>query len=201
MVRIAGVDLPSNKRMEIALTYIYGIGRSMALEIVDRAKIDPARKAKDLTESEVVALRDIIKDYEVEDIPFFINYFLAKYNKELNKDIKYITGEALNVLQDYSWPGNVRELENLIERIATLSKDDHIDAVHLPKDLINSKPNNNGAFNLEEGSLMKAVRNFEKKIVIDALRHCNGNQTSTAKTLGIHRTTLISKLEAYGIKD
>ena len=66
MVRIAGVDLPSNKRMEIALTYIYGIGRSMALEIIDRAKIDPARKAKDLTESEVVALRDILKDYEVE---------------------------------------------------------------------------------------------------------------------------------------
>ena len=68
MVRIAGVDLPSNKRMEIALTYIYGIGRCMALEIIDRAKIDPARKAKDLTESEVVALRDIIKDYEVEGV-------------------------------------------------------------------------------------------------------------------------------------
>ena len=66
MVRIAGVDLPSNKRMEIALTYIYGIGRCKALEIIDRAKIDRTRKAKDLTESEVVALRDIIKDYEVE---------------------------------------------------------------------------------------------------------------------------------------
>ena len=66
MVRIAGVDLPSNKRLEIGLTYIYGIGRSLALEIIDRAKIDPARKGKDLTESEVVALRDIIKDYEVE---------------------------------------------------------------------------------------------------------------------------------------
>jgi len=66
MVRIAGVDLPSNKRMEIALTYIYGIGRSLALEILDRAKIDPAQRAKDLTEPEVVALRDTIKDYKVE---------------------------------------------------------------------------------------------------------------------------------------
>ena len=66
MVRIAGVDLPSNKRMEIGLTYIYGIGRALALDILDRAKIDPARKAKDLTESEVVALRDTIKDYSVE---------------------------------------------------------------------------------------------------------------------------------------
>jgi len=66
MVRLAGVDLPSNKRIEIALTYIYGIGRAVALEIIDRAKIDRTRKAKDLTESEVVALRDILKDYEVE---------------------------------------------------------------------------------------------------------------------------------------
>jgi small subunit ribosomal protein S13 len=66
MARIAGVDLPSNKRVEIGLTYIYGIGRSTALEILDRAKIDPARRAKDLTESDVVALRDIIKDYTVE---------------------------------------------------------------------------------------------------------------------------------------
>ena len=136
-----------------------------------------------------------------EDIPLFINYFLAKYNKELNKDIKYMSGEALKVFEEYSWPGNIRELENLIERIVTLSKDDHIDTAHLPKDIVNLKRSNNGAFNLEEGSLMKAVRNFEKKIIIEALRYCNGNQTSTAKTLGIHRTTLISKLEAYGIKD
>jgi small subunit ribosomal protein S13 len=66
MVRISGVDLPSNKRMEIGLTYIYGIGRSLALEILDRAKVDPARRAKDLTEAEVIALRDTIKDYKVE---------------------------------------------------------------------------------------------------------------------------------------
>jgi DNA-binding NtrC family response regulator len=112
-----------------------------------------------------------------------------------------MTGEALKVFQEYSWPGNIRELGNLIERIVTLSKDDHIDTAHLPKDIIHSKPNNNGTFSLEEGSLMKAVRIFEKKIIIEALRYCNGNQTSTAKTLGIHRTTLISKLEAYGIKD
>jgi len=66
MVRISGVDLPANKRIEIGLTYIYGIGRAMALKIIDQARVDPGRKAKDLTESEVVALRDVIKDYKVE---------------------------------------------------------------------------------------------------------------------------------------
>ncbi len=66
MVRIAGVDLPPNKRMEIALTYIYGIGRPLALEILSRARIEVGRKSKDLTEQDVVSLRDVIKDYKVE---------------------------------------------------------------------------------------------------------------------------------------
>ena len=137
----------------------------------------------------------------IDDLLLFINYFIAKYNKELNKNIKYVTGEALRVLQNYSWPGNVRELENLIERIITLSKEDHIDIAHLPRELFNIKPDSLERFVLDEGSLLKAVRNFEKKIIIEALKSCGGNQTNAAKTLGIHRTTLISKLEAYGIKD
>jgi small subunit ribosomal protein S13 len=66
MVRLSGVDLPPNKRLEIGLTYIYGIGRPLALEILSRANIDSGRRAKELTEHEVVALREIIKDYRVE---------------------------------------------------------------------------------------------------------------------------------------
>ena len=66
MVRISGIDLPSNKRLEIGLTYIYGIGRSLSQEILHRAGIDPNLKVKDLTDSQVVALRDVIKDYKVE---------------------------------------------------------------------------------------------------------------------------------------
>jgi DNA-binding NtrC family response regulator len=134
----------------------------------------------------------------IEDLPRFINYFILKYNKELNKNITRITDEALKILQEYPWPGNVRELGNLIERIITLAKDDHIDVDHLPKDLASSKSKNE-IFILEEGSLLKAVKSYEKHIIEDALRSCNGNRTTTAKTLGIHRTTLISKMEAYGV--
>lgn len=136
----------------------------------------------------------------ISDIPLFVNYFIARYNKELNKNIKYITGEALKIFQGYSWPGNVRELENLIERLMTLSKEDKIDTVHIPAELVDSRPESSGKFTLEDGSLLKAVRNFEKKIITDALMSFGGNQTNAAKALGIHRTTLISKLEAYGIK-
>ncbi|SHI18901.1 30S ribosomal protein S13 [Sporanaerobacter acetigenes] len=66
MARIAGVDLPRDKRVEIGLTYIYGIGRSRSNEILKKANINPDTKVKDLTESEIAALREIVDNYHVE---------------------------------------------------------------------------------------------------------------------------------------
>src|SRR6059036_783787 len=60
MARLAGVDLPHNKRMEIALTYIYGIGRSAALTICAEAQVDPGRKSDDLNDDEMTRLRRVI---------------------------------------------------------------------------------------------------------------------------------------------
>ena len=60
MARIAGVDLPRNKRMEVALTYIFGIGRPMARKILTEASIDLSKKSDTLTESEVAKIREII---------------------------------------------------------------------------------------------------------------------------------------------
>lgn len=67
MARIAGVDLPRRKHINIALTYIYGIGHTAAVEICEKAKVDPCRKAEELTDGEVKAIRDLINDeYKVE---------------------------------------------------------------------------------------------------------------------------------------
>ncbi len=67
MARIAGVDLPKNKRAEIGLTYIYGIGHSTAVEILKKSKVDPGKKVADLTDEEVATIRAIIQnDYKVE---------------------------------------------------------------------------------------------------------------------------------------
>ena len=67
MPRIAGVDLPANKRVEIALTYIYGIGRSSASKIIAEAGIDPLTRMRDVTEEEAARLREIIeRDYVIE---------------------------------------------------------------------------------------------------------------------------------------
>ena len=67
MARIAGVDIPNNKRVEIALTYIYGIGRKSSNDILAQTGIDPDKRAKDLTEDEIAKLRDVIENaYTVE---------------------------------------------------------------------------------------------------------------------------------------
>jgi small subunit ribosomal protein S13 len=67
MARVAGVELPRNKRIEIALTYIYGIGRTTASKILDKAKVDPARNSDDLTPDEQVRIRQVIdQDHKVE---------------------------------------------------------------------------------------------------------------------------------------
>jgi len=67
MARIAGVDLPRNKRVEVALTYIYGIGRKTSREMLGKAQVNPDTRVKDLAEAEVARLRTIIdQDYKVE---------------------------------------------------------------------------------------------------------------------------------------
>ncbi len=67
MARIAGVELPRNKRSFIALTYIYGIGRSSALKILEKAGVDPMKKIGELTDEEIGRIRDIINaEYKVE---------------------------------------------------------------------------------------------------------------------------------------
>ena len=81
MARIAGVDLPRNKRIEISLTYIYGVGRVTALEICTKASIDAGSRTEHLSESEVIKLREIIeRDYKVE----------GDLRREVNQNIKML---------------------------------------------------------------------------------------------------------------
>ena len=82
MARIAGVDLPRNKRVEIGLTYIYGIGRSQSLKILGQTGVNPGSLVKDLTETEVSKLRDVIeREYKVE----------GDLRREVSMNIKRLT--------------------------------------------------------------------------------------------------------------
>lgn len=67
MARIAGVDLPKNKRMEVALTYIFGVGPKRAKDVLEKAKISPDLRTDNLTDGDVAVIREVIeKDFKVE---------------------------------------------------------------------------------------------------------------------------------------
>jgi small subunit ribosomal protein S13 len=66
MVRLAGVDLKNEKRIDVALCYIYGIGQSLSRKILRETAVKPEIRVKDLSESDVVKLRDVLRDYTVE---------------------------------------------------------------------------------------------------------------------------------------
>jgi small subunit ribosomal protein S13 len=78
MARIKGVDIPNEKRVEIALTYIYGIGRKLALTVLNDAKIDLNKRAKDLTDEEITRIRDEVSKHSVE----------GDLRREVNMNIK-----------------------------------------------------------------------------------------------------------------
>jgi small subunit ribosomal protein S13 len=66
VARIAGVNLPLNKRVEVGLTYVHGVGRSTANDVLEKVGVDPNTYVKDLTEEETVKLRDAVEELEVE---------------------------------------------------------------------------------------------------------------------------------------
>ena len=66
MARISGVDIPRDKHVDVSLTYIYGIGRPTAIEILKKANVNPDKRVKDLTEEEFAAIRKEVETYKVE---------------------------------------------------------------------------------------------------------------------------------------
>jgi small subunit ribosomal protein S13 len=81
LARIAGVNIPPNKRIEIGLTYVYGIGPSTSRKILAQAKVDPNTAVKDLTEDEVVKLREAVESLNVE----------GDLRRERSQDVKRLT--------------------------------------------------------------------------------------------------------------
>ena len=66
MARIVGVDLPKDKRLIIALTYVYGIGPFLSNKIIEKLRLDPSKRVKDLDENEIVSIRELARTYQVE---------------------------------------------------------------------------------------------------------------------------------------
>jgi DNA-binding NtrC family response regulator len=138
------------------------------------------------------------------DIPLLVGHFLKKFNNYHKRKIEGFSEEATNALTEYDWPGNVRELENVVKRTIILSENSMIKFEDLPEHI-----QQNSVFvrqgdntKLAEGlSLVEAVKDYERKLILEALEKSEGVKTKAAKLLNIKRTTLVEKIKKQNLPE
>ncbi|MGM0546640.1 MAG: sigma-54-dependent transcriptional regulator [Bacteroidota bacterium] len=132
-----------------------------------------------------------------EDIPLLAHHFLQKYNKELKRNLKGITSDAMGAMMAYQWKGQVRELENVIERAILLSDGDFLGIDDLPASFRESSEREN--FQIDNDKLDEAIQVFEKHHIQSVLKRTEGNKSEAARLLGIDPSTLYRKMERLGV--
>ncbi len=122
-----------------------------------------------------------------EDIPLLVDFFLQKYSKQMDLQLRQISIEAMHILESYDWPGNVRELENLIERVLALSHAETVTTRDLPVHLLTNRRTNPDLIQLpEEGLDLEAyLESIRTQLMIQALERTDGIQTQAAELLGM----------------
>jgi PAS domain S-box-containing protein len=130
-----------------------------------------------------------------EDIPIIVQSFIRSNNQKTGKKILGLSPEALEKLTAYRWPGNVRELRNAIEYAFVLCPSGGIGSQHLPP-----KISGLSLECVEPADLKSSSDNEqEKDQLLEALRQSNGNQSETARRLGVSRVTIWKRMKKYGI--
>ena len=143
-----------------------------------------------------------------DDVPLLAYHFLKKYAKEMKKDIRSISVDAMNMLTAYSWPGNVRQLENVIERAIVMAEGEAITTEHLPFAVRAeiAHPDTPIPKTSEDLKEIKkriresAVEGIEKSFILDALTRNDWNVTKSAKDVGMQRPNFQALMRKYNIR-
>lgn len=129
----------------------------------------------------------------IDDLEEFAYHFLAQANEELGKDVKHISGKAMELLKQHRWDGNLRELRNVMRRATLFAENQEITEDNLP--ILASRIQRT-----QEKEDMALQPGDEKEQIIAALRKARGNKTVASKLLQIDRKTLYNKMHLYGIE-
>ena len=142
----------------------------------------------------------------MEDIPLYIDYFLAHFNEKYGKNVRKLTPNLRNTLLKYNWPGNVRELRHVIGAMVNISDEDVLSTKHLPiyfKEAMDMREDAENSLKAENISLKIPLKDtmerIEKEYIIKSLDYCNGNITKAAEILGIPRQTLKFRMDKLKI--
>ncbi len=127
-----------------------------------------------------------------EDIPLLANYFVEKYARELDRDVRGISRDALRLLAGHDWKGNIRELSNAIERSVIFAAGEDIASADLPDAVRAATPRDPEP----SANLKEATAEFERAHILRMIEQCGGNKRKAAKLLGLGVTSLYRKLGA-----
>jgi len=185
--------LGSNKPVPLNIRLISATHRDLALEVQRRSFREDLFFRINTITIHMPALRR-----RKEDIPFLVEHFLAKFAARERKAVRGIGKKALNSLMKHDFPGNVRELENVIERAVILSRHEEISDEDLPVFTAGGDALQDIAS--AEMPLPDKIREFEKRLILEALEKNRFVGTRTAKELGLSESTLRYKMEILGIK-
>lgn len=140
-----------------------------------------------------------------DDIILLARHFAKKFCFENKKEMLDFSLDAVDLLNQYYWPGNIRELSNAIERAVIMSSGVLIYAEDLPEHITQGKsdhiPHSTDQANILSGNLTlkEQMKNYERELILNALKQNNGHREQTAKTLGVSKRTLLYKLQEYQI--
>jgi DNA-binding NtrC family response regulator len=135
-----------------------------------------------------------------EDIPLLANHFLEFYSKENSLAPRKLSNDAMRALVDYDWPGNVRELENVIERGVVLSSGPVIGSELLPGHITGRSFQDAMLQHNPNASLFDIIEEFERRVIVEKMERCNGNQTEAAEQFHIPLSTLNQKIKRLSIE-
>lgn len=142
----------------------------------------------------------------LEDIPLLAVHFLGKFNLMYDKQVKGISSQTLQLLQNYHWPGNVRELQNVLERAVALTENDFIMPEDLPeqfRSLVRGTGDDEQATmggSSFAAAKKKCIANFERQYLLRLLEQHGGNISEAARTARMDRKTLYRLLAKHNLK-
>ena len=130
-----------------------------------------------------------------EDIPLLVEFYFEYFRKKLGCEAKKISEKAMEVFVNYDWPGNVRELKNIIERILVLKGNKSIiEKEDLPEELFLKEAG-------KKASLKEKVEEYERELILDALRKSNWNKSEAARILKTTRRIISYKIKKLNIEE
>jgi len=127
-----------------------------------------------------------------EDIPLLAESFFRRVQMKSGKPIKAIGQAALDALMNYHWPGNVRELRSCFEYAVVACAGPSIEPEHLPAHMQKARP-----ATAEPSTVLASLNELKKQRLVKALRESGGNQSDTARRLGISRTSVWSQMKRF----